>query len=232
MKKFVVILLLLSIPAAAATDRDPRRAQTPQSERLIEHNRSASVSNDSPVLLRIFKEERVLELWRQHKDGRFVRVSTIEICKVSGGLGPKRRYGDLQGPEGFYEITASSLNPLSREWLSINTGYPNQFDRANRATGDSVMIHGGCRSVGCYAIEDGPIQELYAAVRDALSAGQRTIQLQIYPFRMGYWNWKLHEQDQHAEFWQQLKAGYDRFEQTNQPLDIRIERNRYIVNNR
>jgi murein L,D-transpeptidase YafK len=222
----VLLLIVLSSPVMA---RDPRRGNVPQSPELLSLNRSAGVANDSAVLLRIFKEERELELLRAQSDGSFVLVKTYPICAFSGDLGPKLRQGDRQAPEGFYSITASSLNPQSVAWLSINTGFPNERDRQVKATGSSVMIHGDCASAGCFAMKDEPMEEIYAAVRDALRNGQRQIQLQIFPFRMNWWNMAAHRASNHGEFWAQLKAGYDAFQSTKRPLDVRIVSGRYVI---
>lgn len=228
MRWVLVLGLVLAVAGCATNMRDPRRDRVPQSEWQASSNRFAGVRDDSPVLIRIFKQERVLEMWRS--DGtRFVKVRSFDICSVSGGLGPKKREGDRQAPEGFYTVTRNMLNPRSIEWLSFNTGYPNAFDRSHGRTGSALMVHGGCSSRGCYAITDGAMQDLYAAMRDAFAAGQRSVQLQIYPFRMTTNNMHWHAKDLNADFWQQLKAGYDRFESTGQELDVSVIKGRYVV---
>jgi murein L,D-transpeptidase YafK len=194
---------------------------------MIARTNDAGVALNAPVLLRIFKQESVLELWKQRGDS-YVLVATFDICKFSGELGPKKREGDRQAPEGFYEVLPHQMNPGSREWLSFDTGYPNQFDRYHHRYGSALMVHGGCSSIGCYAIKDGPMQDLYAVMRDAFAAGQRSMQLQIYPKRMTF---AADLSGEHADFWQQLKAGYDLFERTRQPLNVSVVDGRYLVNN-
>jgi murein L,D-transpeptidase YafK len=228
--KYLIVFVALMLSACSHRVPDqPRnlfRGTAPQSAWMTARNHDAGVAQNAPVLLRIFKQEHELELWRQRGD-QYVLVATFEICKLSGELGPKVHVGDRQAPEGFYSIYPHQMNPGSREWLSFDTGYPNEFDRFYHRTGNSIMVHGGCSSIGCFAINDGPMQDLYAVMRDAFAAGQTSIQLQIYPKRMtvmadlsGPW----------ADFWQQLKAGYDRYEQTGQPLVISVINGRYYFN--
>jgi murein L,D-transpeptidase YafK len=225
----VACLFLGACSTISMTERNPLRSKVPQSSSLIASSERAGANKDSAVLLRIFKEERQLELWRQSTDGTYGQVAVFEICSVSGGLGPKIRQGDRQAPEGFYEIHPRQMNPHSAEWLSFNTGYPNQFDKAHRRTGSALMVHGGCSSAGCYAIQDGPMQDLYAAMRDAFAAGQSSVQLQIYPFKMDSINLLLHDDPAHQQFWKQLKVGYDRFEQTHRPFSVQVKAGRYHI---
>ena len=204
--------------------RDPQRGKVTQSNRT--HGMLVSVA--SPDMLRIIKESNTLELWRQSPSG-WTRVRSYDICRYSGNLGPKQKTADLQAPEGFYEITRRSLNPVSREYLSINTGYPNAYDRAHGRTGSDVMIHGGCKSAGCFAMTDGSIEEIYAAVRDALAAGQSSIQLQIYPFEMTDARMAALPKSSTTDFWHQLKAGWDYFEHYKRPIPIGVHRGRYVL---
>ena len=229
MIKTILTLSFALLLAGCATDtRDPRRDRVPQSDRQVSSNTWAGVKDTSPVLIRIFKEERVLEMWRY--DGtRYVKVRSFDICAMGDKLGPKKREGDRQSPEGFYNVTRNMLNPRSIEWLSFDLGYPNAFDRAHGRSGSALMVHGGCSSRGCYAIRDSAMEDLYASMRDAFAAGQRSVQVQIYPFRMTTYNMAKYSKDPNADFWQQLKAGYDRFESTNQELSVSVNRGRYVI---
>jgi murein L,D-transpeptidase YafK len=209
---------------------DPRRGLAPQSASLVEHTEAVGATKTSPVLIRIFKESKELELWRDTGKGKYALVKVYRICQYSGELGPKLRQGDRQAPEGFYAIGIGQLNYQSVEFVSMNTGYPNAYDRALGRTGANLMIHGGCSSAGCYAIEHGPAQEVFAAVRDALKAGQKNVQLQIYPFRMNSLNLAAHMQDKNFAFWKQLKVGYDRFELTHEELSVSVVNKNYVVN--
>ena len=137
----------------------------------------------SPIVVRLFKEEAELEVWKQDTTGRFQILKTYPICRWSGDLGPKLYEGDRQAPEGFYTITPELMNPNSNFYLSINLGYPNSFDKANKRNGSFLMIHGDCWSSGCYAMTDEQISEIYSLARDSLS-GRPSFQVQAYPFRL------------------------------------------------
>jgi murein L,D-transpeptidase YafK len=123
----------------------------------------------SPILIRIFKEESELEVWKQDTTGRFELLKVHPICRWSGDLGPKISEGDRQAPEGFYTITPGLMNPNSNYYLAINTGFPNAYDRANDRRGGFLMIHGDCSSRGCYAMTDEQIGEIYSLARESFS---------------------------------------------------------------
>ena len=137
----------------------------------------------SPIVVRLFKEEAELEVWKQDTTGRFQILKTYPICRWSGDLGPKLYEGDRQAPEGFYTITPELMNPNSNFYLSINLGYPNRFDKAHKRNGSFLMIHGDCWSSGCYAMTDEQISEIYSLARNSLS-GRPSFQVQAYPFRL------------------------------------------------
>ena len=139
---------------------------------------------ESPILVRLFKEESELEVWKQDRDGRFALLKTYPICRWSGELGPKIKEGDRQAPEGFYSITPGQMNPNSQYYLSFDLGYPNAFDRAHGRTGAQLMVHGDCSSRGCYSMTDEQISEIYALGRESFFGGQKSFQVQAYPFRM------------------------------------------------
>jgi L,D-transpeptidase catalytic domain len=138
----------------------------------------------SPVLMRIFKEEAELEVWKQDTTGRFQLLKIYPICRWSGDIGPKEREGDRQTPEGFYTITPELMNPNSSYYLAINTGFPNAFDKANGRDGSFLMIHGDCSSSGCYAMTDEQVGEIYWLARDSFTGGRTSFQIQAYPFRL------------------------------------------------
>jgi murein L,D-transpeptidase YafK len=180
----------------------------------------------APVHIRIFKAEFELELWML-RDGRFVRLATYPICRWSGGLGPKLREGDRQAPEGFYMVDAGALNPNSRWHRSFNIGFPNALDRAHGRTGTFLMVHGGCGSVGCYAMTDPVIDEIWRIVTAALGKGQARIPLHIFPFRMTDANMALVRDHPWIDFWRDLKAGHDHFEATLLPPRVTVCGGRY-----
>ena len=185
-----------------------------------------------PVLIRIFKAESELEIWKKGGDGRFSLLKTWPICTWSGELGRKKREGDRQSPEGFYTLTKNSLNPRSSYYLSFNLGFPNALERSLGYTGSALMVHGACRSVGCYAMTDGGINEIYPLVRDALEAGQETIQVQAFPFRMHARNMEANANGPDRAFWQNLKEGYDHFEATRREPTVASCGGRYVFNAR
>jgi murein L,D-transpeptidase YafK len=185
----------------------------------------------SPILVRIFKEESVLEVWKKEKDSpRYALLKTYEICKWSGDLGPKRAEGDRQAPEGFYTITPAQMNPKSSYYLSFNLGYPNAYDRSLGRTGAHLMVHGACSSRGCYSMDDEQIQEIYTLARLAFQGGQRDFQVQAFPFRMTPENMAKHRHDDNIDFWRMLKEGYDHFEVLRQPPKVDVCSQRYVFN--
>ena len=184
----------------------------------------------APVFVRIFKEESELEIWKQRDDGRFYHFKTYPICNWSGELGPKLAHGDKQAPEGFYNITPVLMNPNSKFYLSFNVGYPNSYDRSLGRTGDSVMVHGKCRSAGCYAMTDALIEEIYGLTRESLKAGQPTFQLHAFPFRMTQARMEEMKKHKWYPFWKTLKEGYDHFETHHIPPYVAVCEKRYVVN--
>mgnify|MGYP002621642613 CR=1 FL=1 len=187
------------------------------------------LSLGTPIFMRIFKREFELELWMM-RDGRFHRFATYPICKWSGDLGPKIREGDLQSPEGFYDVTPALMNPKSSYWLSFNVGFPNKFDRAWGRTGTYLMIHGDCLSVGCYAMTDEGIKEIYALARETFRGGNPSFQLQLLPFRMTEAKLAEHADSPHAPFWHDLKVGTDLFDATRRPPLWDVCERRYVFN--
>jgi murein L,D-transpeptidase YafK len=204
------------------------RHMQPLSDRMLATLKAKNMEKDSPILIRIFKEEAELEVWKQDDSGRFALLRTYPICRWSGELGPKIKTGDRQAPEGFYTITPGLMNPDSSQYLAINTGFPNAYDRANSRSGAFLMIHGGCSSAGCYAMTDEQIAEIYALAREAFFGGQRSFQLQAYPFRMTPLNMARHRNSPHMAFWRMIKEGHDHFEVTRLEPKVDVCEKRYI----
>ena len=201
-------------------------AGTPDLAHLDERLAAQGVKLGDPVMLRLFKLESQLELWVE-KDGRFVRFATYPICLWSGRLGPKLNEGDRQAPEGFYTIAAEQLNPNSRWHRAFNLGYPNEFDKAKGRDGSFIMVHGGCSSVGCYAMTDAVVDELWRFVTAALDAGEERVPVHVFPFRMTDANLNARRSDQWAGFWADLKKGHDLFERTRMPPVVSVCNGRY-----
>jgi murein L,D-transpeptidase YafK len=204
------------------------RDMQPLSDRVLADLRAKNMEKDSPILIRIFKEEAELEVLKQDDSGRFALFRSYPICRFSGELGPKIKTGDRQAPEGFYTITPGLMNPNSSQYLAINTGFPNAYDRANGRTGSFLMIHGGCSSAGCYAMTDEQMAEIYALAREAFFGGQTSFQLQAYPFRMTPLNMARHRDSPHMAFWRMLKEGHDHFEVTHLQPRVAVCERRYI----
>jgi murein L,D-transpeptidase YafK len=179
------------------------------------------------VLFRAYKKESEIEVWKRGPAGRFVHVKTFPICRWSGQLGPKRKTGDRQTPEGFYTVARRQMNPNSSYYLSFDVGYPNAYDRAHGSTGSAVMVHGVCSSMGCFAMTDQVVGEIYAIAREAFAGGQAAFQFQSYPFRMTAQNMARHRTDANIEFWRQLKAGSDRFEALGDEPVVSVVAGRY-----
>jgi len=188
------------------------------------------MAKNSPIVIRIFKEESTLEIWKQRRNGQYALISSYEICKWSGKLGPKFIEGDRQAPEGFYTVRPSQMNPNSQYYLSFNIGYPNAYDRAHGRTGQHLMVHGACSSAGCYSMSDANIAEIYAFGRDAFKGGQQEFQVQAFPFRMSAENMARYAQDPNYPFWKMLKRGYDIFETTKKPPRVDVCEKRYVFN--
>lgn len=184
----------------------------------------------SPVVARVFKEENKVEIWKQKANGRYAMLTSYEICKYSGKLGPKYTEGDRQAPEGFYTVRPAQMNPNSQYHLSFDMGYPNKYDRANGRTGSNLMVHGACSSSGCYSMNDGPMTEIYAVAREAFKGGQQEFQIQAYPFRMTAQNMARYRNDTNIDFWKNLKEGYDAFETTKVPPKVDVCGKRYVFN--
>lgn len=180
------------------------------------------------LFIRIFKVEALLEIWVE-KEGSYYHLKDYAICAFSGGLGPKQKEGDRQAVEGFYRVKKEQLNPHSKFHLSFNLGYPNAYDRAHHRTGSYLMVHGSCRSVGCYAMTDEKIEEIYALVESALNAGQQAIEVHAFPFHLTAENMAYYSENRWFDFWMNLKEGYDYFEIHHTPPIIKIIDNCYHI---
>jgi murein L,D-transpeptidase YafK len=204
------------------------RAAAPLSDKTLALISSKNMDKESPILVRVFKEESELEVWKQDRSGQYALLKTYPICKWSGDLGPKKKEGDRQAPEGFYTITPGQMNPNSNYYLAFNTGFPNAYDRSHGYTGSELMVHGDCSSRGCYAMTDEQIQEIYALARESFFGGQKAFQFQAYPFRMTALNMAKHRNNPNFAFWKMLKEGYDHFEATKLEPKVAVCEQRYV----
>jgi len=196
---------------------------------LVTEFKQKGLTLGSPVYIRIFKQEAELEIWIKDNE-KFNLFKTYPICTFGfGGLGPKLAEGDGKAPEGFYFVKANQLNPYSSYHLSFNLGFPNQYDRAHQRTGSALMVHGNCVSVGCYAMTDEKIEEIYTIVDAALSKGLSFFRVHVFPFKMTEENMNKHKDSEWFEFWQNLKQGHDYFEANNfNPPNVKVLNKSYV----
>ncbi|MCB5174329.1 L,D-transpeptidase family protein [Microvirga lenta] len=178
------------------------------------------------AFIRIFKEEKELEVWLL-RDRAFALFASYPICAWSGTLGPKLAEGDRQSPEGFYAVGLDQLNPRSAYYRAFNLGFPNAYDRAHGRTGSFLMVHGDCLSIGCYAMTDKGIDDIYRVVEAALRGGQSEIPVHVFPFRMTDARLAAKADHPWASFWANLKEGYDLFETTGVPPSVSVCSGRY-----
>jgi len=206
------------------------KAMKALSPEMVAMLQQKNMPSESSILVRLFKEEAELEVWKQDASGRYELLKTYPICRWSGELGPKVREGDRQAPEGFYTITPAQMNPNSQFYLSFNMGYPNAYDKAWGRTGAHLMVHGDCSSRGCYAMTDDQIGEIYALARESFFGGQRAFQVQALPFRFTPTNFARHRNNPNIPFWRMLKEGVDQFEITRQEPKVDVCEKRYVFN--
>lgn len=216
-------LMPRSFRKAQSLDRvGPARARCGEK---IEHMcRTAGVGYPVRALfLRAFKEEREAEAWGRADDGVFHRIATWRVLGASGHAGPKRREGDRQVPEGCYRVAV--FNPKSNFHLSLGLDYPNESDRVRsdaQNPGSDIYIHGGTESIGCLALGDVAIEELYLLAQDAV---EKPVSVHIFPARMAGFAWEdlRAKHPEHADFWSELKPIYEAFERTRRIPDVRVD---------
>ncbi len=182
----------------------------------------------NPVFIRIYKQESVLEVWVK-KNHSYVLFKSYPICYYSGNIGPKTKMGDAQAPEGIYQIKAKQLNPNSNYHLSLNIGYPNAFDLFHGYTGNFIMIHGNCVSIGCFAMTDPIIEEIWTLLASSLTKGQQNIPVHIFPFSNMSAELSKHKGNKHYQFWKQLAPIDSVFNTTAIIPDVRIIAGKYIM---
>lgn len=224
MAKIALLFAMIFMPAVClASVNEPVQPLAPVSKELKKQLLG------TPVYIQIFKEERTLELYGKIGN-EFRLLDSYRICNFSGGLGPKKRQGDFKSPEGFYTINPRQLKPDSHFYRAINIGFPNEYDRQQGYDGKYLMIHGACVSVGCYAMTDAGIDDIYTYVNAALRNGQSEINLNIYPFRMTESNMQRHRNSYYASFWKQLQPGYQWFVEHRQPPAVSVTNGQYVLN--
>lgn len=203
-------------------------ASAPELSHLSEWLADKGLTEGSPILIRIFKAESELELWMR-KGASYVLQATFPICHWTGTLGPKLREGDKQSPEGFYTVGRRQMRHLGRWRNAFNLGYPNLHDKRLDRTGSYILVHGGCSSTGCFAMTQAVQQVIYRLAAAALRRHQTSFQVHVFPFRMTEANMAAHAESPWMDFWQDLKVGYDAFEETRLPPRVGICGQRYVV---
>jgi murein L,D-transpeptidase YafK len=201
---------------------------TPDLSRLDQRLAEQGVAPDAPIMIRVFKAESEMEVWTGDEQGNYKLFATYPICYWSGTLGPKQKEGDKQAPEGFYTVTMEQSIHKGTRWpKSLNVGYPNAFDKVNLRSGSYILIHGGCSSIGCFAMTNKVSEEVFALATRALDAGQSNIPVNVYPFRMTDENLAKYNFPEWRSFWANLKEGYDLFERTHRPPRVTVCGQRY-----
>lgn len=234
MIKFIAIALFLCYQSFDLYAADiPSSSRSKKAISQVENRLKSELSKQelkygAPIFIRIFKRTSELEVWLESENGSFKLFKTYPICHFSGSLGPKLKEGDKQSPEGFYFVRANALNPWSKFHLSFNLGYPNAYERFHKRTGSALMVHGGCVSIGCYAMTDDYINEIYALVVAALRAGQPFFRVHAFPFRLEERNLKPYKNNPWYGFWLNLKEGYDYFKIHKRPPNAEVLDGRYV----
>lgn len=224
----IAALFAACLAAGCVVGEGDDRHLQPLPARLVSEMSGKGMSQRDPILVRIFKKESELEVWKRDGSGRYALLKTYPMCRWSGKLGPKVREGDRQAPEGFYTVTRDLMNPRSQFYLSFNLGYPNALEQSLGYTGSALMVHGACTSAGCFAMTDDGVTEIFGLAREAFAGGQSSFQVQALPFRMTAENMARHRDDPNFAFWQNLKEGYDHFEATRRPPRIDFCGRRYV----
>ena len=233
--RFAVLALVaagLAVAGFVAQARqDPDRAAnaiSKQTPLMTEALAAQGLALGSPIFIRIFKQESELELFVESSDGKFRLFRTYPICAWSGDLGPKLQEGDRQSPEGFYFVPPGHMHPQSQFHLSFNLGFPNVYDQAHRRSGSFLMVHGSCYSIGCYAMTDPAMEEIWTLAMAAFDGGQPSFEVHIFPFRMTDENMAAHADSVWTGFWANLKTGHDLFEATGIPPNATVRNRRYV----
>ena len=224
---FISFFLFINHPAAQIPDSklasDVRTVIWPRMEKEL---KTGGFKTGNAIFIRIFKEEHLLEIWIKDHD-KYRLFKTYPVCYFSGGPGTKTRMNDGKSPEGFYTIAPRQLNPVSHYHLAINIGYPNQLEKIKGYTGSDIMIHGQCVSIGCYAMTDPLIEEIYTLVYKTFEAGYTVIPLHIFPFKPNTDHMKRYAGSGEFNYWSNIKTGYDLFERKRIPPAVSVVNKRY-----
>lgn len=246
--KFILLLMLLSpvIQSLAPGEFKAAQLKFPRVKEAFEDKGSVIdkllsdkfIKKDKlDLMLVAYKTEKDLELWAANSPTEtHTLIKTYKICAESGGLGPKRKEGDGQIPEGLYHI--DRFNPASNFHLSLGLNYPNASDKIisdKKHPGGDIFIHGNCVSIGCLAMTDDKIKEIYPLAVLAKNAGQAKIPVYIFPKKMdvkgmAWLRARVEGDEKLAAFWNNLHVCYDRFQATKQPVPFTVDATgKYLV---
>jgi murein L,D-transpeptidase YafK len=227
-------LMMISYTAPAQTfvkeQKQYSRVKTAyqEKEQVVKQKlEKVGVTGTYEIFIRAFKSEKILEVWVKAKGQTlFVHLCDYAICSSSGDLGPKRKQGDCQTPEGFYHI--DRFNPASNFYLSLGVSYPNSSDKilGNKGNlGGDIFIHGNCVTIGCIPLTDDIIKELYILAVEAKSNGQAKIPVHIFPFRMSEENMTDYglRYSENKDFWENLQEGYNFFEKNKSLPSVTVD---------
>ncbi len=231
MRQVLKVSVLLSLLPIFLLSYDVRSASLPKASEMRAVERLKAVGFKGPIRLyiRLFKEEKTLEVWLQ-SGATYKLYKSFEICKYSGKIGPKIAEGDKQAPEGFYHVPAEDVLWHSRKWpRALNLAFPNIYDGLKKRTGSYLLIHGGCSSVGCYALKNGPMSVLYDLVAIALKQGQKIIPIHIYPFRLTSKNLGIYKDHKFFNLWKKMQPVFDGFNETRALPSILVCKTGYQV---
>ncbi|MBV1702734.1 MAG: murein L,D-transpeptidase [Hyphomicrobiales bacterium] len=228
----LAILMFLGVGLAACQQQSvsDSRAYAAISPETLALMKAKGTTPEAPMMIRAFKKESTFEIWKMTDSGEYALLKSYPMCRWSGQLGPKKREGDRQVPEGFYQITPGQMNPHSHYYLSFNVGYPNAYDRAWGHSGGSIMVHGICSSAGCFSMTNKQIGEIYSIAREAFAGGQKAIEMQTFPFHMTPKNLAKFRLDPNMPFWKELKKGDDYFKVAKVPPLVGVCGRKYVFN--
>jgi murein L,D-transpeptidase YafK len=201
---------------------------TPNIAQFEQRLKDKGLAMGNALFIRVFKAESELEVWMQKGD-TFELFATYPICHWSGTLGPKVAEGDKQSPEGVYTVTSRQVHISGRHPKALNLGFPNPLDKQFQRTGSYLLIHGGCGSIGCFAMTNPVIDEIFTLSQAALRNGQDAIHVHAFPFRLTESKLRAHALHEWYDFWRNLKDIHDTFERTKRVPRVMVCEGRYWV---
>jgi len=233
---FFFVILAAAICCGPLTDARAEMPTSPRAESLIakarqkieQELRQKGFAVGQPIFVRIFKLPGILELWINKGQG-YDLFKTYQICNYSGFPGPKVNEGDWQSPEGFYSVAAEQMNPKSQYHLAFDIGYPNDFDTSKHRSGSLIMVHGDCQSVGCFAMTNNRIEEIYMLAHAALLKGQERFNVHIFPFPLTAKNLNKFSVSPWIKFWKTLEPAYTAFESHHQVPAVAVVGGEYVI---